>query len=223
MTTVMNQSSNAITATRSMNPINELPISFNLRYPVLWLGLILSLVCAFVIGYSAVDRTESIKVGLQTLAVGLTITGLFYTAFNLHTLNDNYNKNLNRECLKQANELISTWEKSTDLTVVSHRIERLSEAKSPLEIHQVIKENSTDPSKVTGEKAIVFVLNFFEKLALNVELGLADETMLKKYFKALMLKYYYTFHKYIESKRQERKDESLFEKFTALASRWNQS
>jgi hypothetical protein len=210
-------------ADRPLNPVNELPVSFRLRYPALWLGVIASTIAAVYVWTSGTGITESFKVGLQTLAVGLTITGLFYTAFNLHTLNDNYNKNLHRENLKQANELISTWESNAEYTVVSHKVKRQATGKAPAEIQRVIAEFSTDAAAVTGEKAIVFVLNFFEKLALNVELGLADEGMLKKYFKALMTDYFYTFQKYIEHKRHERKDESLFEKFTALSTKWNQA
>ncbi len=69
-------------------------------------------------------------------------------------------------------------------------------------------------------EALTRVLNFAEKLAIVVENDLADEVILKQFFRGIVVGYYHDFRDFIDLKRRERKNDKIFEKFFWLASRW---
>ena len=93
-----------------------------------------------------------------------------------------------------------------------------TQAWRPLQQKEVIEVLANDKEKQT---AVVSMLNYMEKLAIAVEVGVADEDTLREFFDSIIRLYYHALRGFIEYKRTDLSDASVFVRFESLAIRWS--
>ena len=84
--------------------------------------------------------------------------------------------------------------------------------------HGVFRIDDIETQEITNE--IISVLNFLEEMAQAIELGLADERVLRKYFQQSVVEMYKELEPFIYFVRKERRNRTLFISTEKLIGKW---
>jgi len=195
--------------------MDTLRFQVQIKFGVLIAGVFLTAVTAFLV-YHYQPVSPAVPITLQIVGSGIALTALCYAAMTLH-----FNVKLNslrilNEKKKFASDLITEWHKP-DMAKLTVAASEITTKVKDLEPKQVLAYLKKDPAK---QMAIATMLNYFEKMALVIHEDLADEPMLKDYFKGIVQRYYHAFIEFIRYKRKELTNEAIFERFEQLAHNW---
>ncbi len=157
---------------------------------------------------------------------GIVCTTLVYHAFNL-TMNYEINKikiDYDENKIKfdrkvQSLNMITEWHKP-EMTILTITIrDFLSEKNTDNNLSKLIDL----PENIDSRKAIVTILNYFEKISLACEFKIADEAVLKDFFQGLFQFYYLNSKDFIQKRRRERNNTKIFERFEKYSTKWNET
>jgi hypothetical protein len=79
-------------------------------------------------------------------------------------------------------------------------------------------EKTTDPAEIKKRTALLWILNFFEDVAIGIQADIYDEAILKENFSYLLNRYYQKAKEFIELNRTN--DRALFKNFEELRNKW---
>lgn len=204
------------------NP-DQLDFSFSAKYFWLFVGIGSTATIAGLVAYILVNGEPTIKTS-QLIAVitpivagGTVMTTLLYNTFNYHL-----NHQLNSLKLKQdqkiaALNLIGEFQKKEmiDCTFFTIGYFKQNGDKNIKELSPAILKDKD------LRLAATVLLNFYERVGLAVELGVADEEILKDFFKGIFNRQFYIMKEYIEDVRKDRHDNQIFIQFEKAALKWN--
>jgi hypothetical protein len=190
-------------------------VNITIRYITLVIGF-LATVAVTIWAFSASSSHEPKDI-VPVAAAGIAATALVYSAMSLHA-----NQILNERKLLQEKKLlslnlISEWHKPdmVKLTIVGAALRKQIKDIQPKEVIEVL---ANDKEKQT---AVVSMLNYMEKLAISVNVGVADEETLREFFDSIVRLYYHALRGFIEYKRMDLSDANVFIRFEDLAKRWS--
>ncbi len=128
--------------------IDRIDLSVRIRYPILITGSVITIAVAVL--YGVFSSSTDFKTILEIVGSGIALTGLLYTAINLHVLNDSQRTSLLRESKNQARQLIDQWESMELHTTVSQKLrKKVAEGKLPAEaVDAALKEINQDSDVV---------------------------------------------------------------------------
>lgn len=67
---------------------------------------------------------------------------------------------------------------------------------------------------------INYLLTYYENMAIACSCNVADEQILKEIARGSVIRFYHLFSPYIDARREETKNDCLWENFEALATKW---
>jgi hypothetical protein len=190
-------------------------VNLTIRYITLVVGFLATI--AVTIWAYFTSSTHEPKDIVPVTVAGIAATALVYSAMSLHA-----NQILNERKLLQEKKLlslslISEWHKPdmVHLTIVGAVLRKQIKDLQPKEVIEVL---ANDKEKQT---AVVSMLNYMEKLAISVNVGVADEETLREFFDSIIRLYYHALKGFIEYKRIDLSDANVFIRFEDLAKRWS--
>ena len=198
--------------------IDKLVISFSIKYAVLITGLATTCILAIYFFYN-LDR--SLDVAVKIIGLGIGVTTAIYAALNLHRIHDVQIRNLALKKREFSFKLIDEFNspEMSKLTLICHTIEsELREKQHTSEQIMVILNG--DENK---RRAVISVLNFYEKMALTIKYDLSDEIVLKEFFLGLTTRTYNAFEEYIRLKGNRDEKPKVFSEFIELVKKWIKS
>lgn len=194
----------------------QIPVKTKLLWLVL--GLVLTICSSFFV-YSNLSSNISIRSNeiviavISTITSGVVITTLLYNVFN-YRLNYNINvAKLEQDRKNQALVLISECNKKEIIEATVYVV-------NFLEKNDVIKESDVK-NDIQFRVSATIALNLLEKIAIAVESNVADEVMLKTFYKGIFKTFSLKLKKYIEYRRELTNIPTTFIKFEKLAEKWN--
>ncbi|MDY6973867.1 MAG: DUF4760 domain-containing protein [Thermodesulfobacteriota bacterium] len=196
--------------------MDEIRINIYVRYAVLLLGVFLT-IAAMVICYLWGGPSSTLDNVLKIFGSGIALTALVYAAMNVRLIYNSQQHNLEMKRKSFSSDLISQFNspEMTKLSIISYALKKDIKDLKPDEVVEYLEK---DQDKKT---AMVASLNFFEKLAISIEHGLADEKLLRDFFRGIVRSNFHALKGFIELKRKENQNNKIFEKFEALARRWD--
>jgi len=154
---------------------------------------------------------------MAIVAAGIALTALIYSAITVNQILTTNEQKLVADKLKYAAELIALYNDPAmpQLTLIASALGKDLVTLQPDEANVYLQQNKEEELK------IIYILNFFECMALAIEKELADEAFLKEHFELIVRVNYQRLRIYIESQRIEYKSSVPSRKFEALAKRWD--
>lgn len=196
--------------------MDKFQIHFEIKYIALIIGLLLTVVGVAIYLHWG-ESIPQVKEIMAIVGGGLALTGLLYSAMNLHhNLRLNEQKLINERKVFSA-LLIAEWHKPemTKLTIIGAKLRMSLKNLDARKVLEFLKQDSD------AHNAMVAMLNFFEKMAICIENDVADEQLLKDFFQGIIRGYYTTLRGLIQYKRIELEDQNVCIFFEKLAVRWN--
>jgi hypothetical protein len=92
------------------------------------------------------------------------------------------------------------------------------------EVLQHIEKNGHANHEYITERLqnMMDVLNYFETMSIAIDIGHADEKIVKRFFRGMVVEYWQVAEPWIKNRRAEKKNPRLLCEFEKLASRWGQ-
>jgi len=150
------------------------------------------------------------------LSVGAALLGAIYVGTGLTASTEHLRQSLEAERVNKAFYFFRRWNDSSFSTTVTKWIkvkEKLS-GKSTKEI--VVLLDTDNDTRTT----VMAMLNFFEELALASAMGLADDEMLKRFFRTLAIDTFELTSGWITEFRLKNNRDSIWREFQALYHQW---
>ncbi|HEX8148066.1 MAG TPA: DUF4760 domain-containing protein [Pyrinomonadaceae bacterium] len=195
--------------------MDKFKVRFEIKYVALIFGLIITTAVVAVYLRWA-DSIPQIKEVMAISAGGLALTGLLYNAMSLHSnLKISGQKLINDQRAFSAS-LIAEWH-TPQMSKLTIRGAKLRMGIKNLKGQEVLEILRNDED---AHSAMVAILNYFEKLAICIENGVADEQLLRDFFGGIIRGYHNASMILIEYKRVELEDQKICIFFQNLAERW---
>ena len=198
--------------------MDTLRIQARIKYVTLILGVLLSSTLAvsfyfFLIKATDPDRPKKV---VEIFGVGAALATLVYAAMTVHQMNDASAMTVSHDRIRYAADLVSQWHnpEMVTLTLIGFKIRHAVRAQQGGGVLDIIR------GEPEGEKAIVCIFNYFEKVALCVEYGIVNEAFLRDFFAFTASGYYHDAFPFIKLKRAEARTDTAFEKFETMVRRW---
>ncbi len=77
-----------------------------------------------------------------------------------------------------------------------------------------------DPANIEIRQSVMILLNYFERLSLAYQTNMADNSLMKEYFRYLFSLYYTGFEEYIHRTRKEKENHKLFICYENVVKEW---
>ncbi len=196
--------------------MDEIRINIYIRYAVLLLGVFLT-ITAMVICHLWGGSSSTLDNILKIFGSGIALTSLAYAAMNVRLIYNSQQHNLEIKRKTFSSNLITQFNspEMTKLSIISYALKKDIKELKPEEVVEYLEKNQDKKT------AMVASLNFFEKMAISIEHGLADENLLEDFFRSIVRNNYHSLKDFIELKRKENQNNKIFEKFETLAQRWS--
>jgi len=197
--------------------MDTIRIQARIKYATLIVGILASITLAivFLLAIRPADL-ERAKEAIEVFGVGAALTSLVYTAMTVHNIHENTAAAIARDRTKYSAELVSQWHspEMVSLTIKGYKIRQVAKERPGVDTLELIR------SEADGERAIVCIFNYFEKLALSLEHGIADETYLRDFFAPIVRGYYHDLFGFATTKRRQLQTSKIFDRFEEMAKRW---
>jgi len=162
--------------------------------------------------------TIKIEVLLNIVTAGITGTAVVYAAINVRLIYENSRHDIDRKAKEFSLHLIERWQGP----------QMAAQTTTCYVLRSEIREKGLDPKNITDllksnkeiQVAVVAVLNFLENLSISLDHGVADEKVLKSFFKTIVIGYGHSFGDFVKLKRREAQSERVLINFTRLAEAW---
>jgi hypothetical protein len=194
--------------------MDTLKVNIKVRYMTLLIGF-LATVAVTIWAFFASSSHEPKDI-VPVTAAGIAATALVYAAMSLHA-----NQILNEQKLLQEKKqlslnLIGEWHRPdmAKLTILGAALRKEIKDLRPKEVMDIL---TNDQEK---QMAVVSMLNYMEKMAISVDVGVADEETLREFFGSIVRLNYHALKGFIEHRRTELSDATVFIKYENLARRW---
>ena len=194
--------------------MDTLNVNVRVRYITLLIGF-LATVAVTIWAFFASSSHEPKDI-VPVTAAGITATALVYAAMSLHANQILNERKLLQEKKQLSLNLIGEWHKPdmAKLTIVGAAVRKEVKDLHPKEVVDIL---TNDKEK---QMAVVSMLNYMEKMAISVDVGVADEETLREFFDSIVRLNYHALRGFIEYRRTELSDASVFIKYEGLAKRW---
>ncbi len=195
--------------------MDEVKVSFRLKYVVLVVGLVLLVAGAIV--YSKYVPNATILEVVAIAGAGVALLALIYSAMNHHQNTQIHLEMLRIRKIEQSVRIVEQFGAPEMAPYIRTCIELRKQVAGaePRAIYDTIE------SKTQNHDAVVAVLNFFEALGIVVRMGGADERLLREYFSPVVHRYWNSLHEWIFKKRGELGSQDLFSELEFLVRRWS--
>ncbi|MFY0608601.1 MAG: DUF4760 domain-containing protein [Cyclobacteriaceae bacterium] len=190
-------------------------INVKIKYTILIGGTLLTF---GIIIFIAIFRSDlsTFDNYLKIVSAGVTITTLIYAALNVHMIQEHNQSQITLKKKEVSLLLVSQYNtpEMTTLSTLSAQLKKDVEKLEAKEVADYLQKNKE------SRKAMVATMNFYEKLAIAIDQDLADESLLKEFFRGIIQDTYNVLKAYIEYLRKERKNQKIFDRFEELAIKW---
>lgn len=186
----------------------------------LCISLLVGVVC-HVLGWTTIQESTAIS------ALIIVTCTLWYHATNTHiniTLNERKH-DFDRKAI--AVSMITEWYKDhSNNSVVTHKFINeyyfSSKERTYTEDDFIRVFDGESEDSITCRKAVIPILNYYEKMCVAILHEVADEQILRDYFESLFFKHYKFLYPVIKARRNEHRGglADAFEAFTTVAERW---
>ena len=195
--------------------MNDIVINKKIKHPILYLG-VLFIGVAIAALYFLSGQPLTIEICIDIVGAGIAITTLAYAAIHVRLIYYSQQQNLEIKRKLFSADLITQYNspEMTKLSIISYALKKDIKDLKPEEVIEYLEGNQKKKT------AIVASLNFFEKLAISIDHKLADEDLLKDYFRGIIRNNYHALKGFIELKRKENQNNRIFENFEQLTDRW---
>jgi hypothetical protein len=201
--------------------VDTVRIQAKIKYATLVVGVALSVAVALTFYFILIPVSEPnrAKQAVEVFGIGAGLVTLVYAAMTVHQMYDSASAAAARERVRYSADLVSQWH-SPDmvvLTLIGFKLRTAARAQPNNDVLELIRR---EPD---GEKAIVCIFNYFEKVALSIEYGIADEPYLRDFFASTVSGYHHDVFAFVQRKRSEARTTKIFDKFEEMAKRWEQT
>jgi hypothetical protein len=173
--------------------------------------------------YNTSGKEDALKNLCFTLTAGSIITGIFYSILNYEHNHRKSKDDAKFSRLHASFNVSCEWSKPTmvenlKITKKLHNQHKhLCDENRAKDFFEILEKDEE------ARSALVSILNYLELLAVGIEEGILDETMIKKYFKTMFYRYLSNYGFYIDYRRKIYNNPTAWEYFTAMATKWNKS
>ena len=197
--------------------MDKFSVKFTLKYIVLILGLVITVFVLII--YAWLNQwILTLDSTIKILGMGVGATTAIYAAMNLHHISDSYINSVDNMKKTSATHLMERW---LDLELKKTCIN------SDSLIHEMDEaENSDEAYKLFLLKdderySLLSILNFFELLSISINNEVANEIMLKDFFRGIVVSYYNDMKNIIDIRRTKINNQRLYKDFEILSKRWS--
>ncbi|MDT0620866.1 DUF4760 domain-containing protein [Croceitalea vernalis] len=190
-------------------------INIKIKYTILIGGTLLTFGIIIFIAIFRIDLSTFDNY-IKIVSAGVTITTLIYAALNVHMIQEHNQSQIALKKKEVSLLLVSQYNtpEMTTLSTLSAQLKKDVEKLEAKEVAEYLQKNKE------SRKAMVATMNFYEKLAISIDQDLADESLLKEFFRGIIQDTYNVLKAYIEYLRKERKNQKIFDRFEELAIKW---
>lgn len=196
---------------------------FSARYLWLFSGLIVTVLTAIIVTVLLNKYEPTIKISqiipiiTPIIAGGAVITTLIYHTFNYHLNQELNTLKIRQDRRNLAISIIGEFQKKEMMEAAIFTIVYFKKNS-----HTNIKDLSAAiQADETLRLCATILLNFYERVSLAADLGVADEQMLRDFFRGIFKRQYFILREYIADIRRDRQDDQIFLRFEKAALRWN--
>lgn len=211
-----------VAATSGHTNPDDKQLTFRLKYATLYIGLGATVVITvLMILFVKADIRDYVAI----FTGGVVCTALFYNAMNLKFSHDAARIKLEFDDNRLAHDkkimainICGEFHKPemAKLAVQAKSLIKQFEGKKQDELVSFVE------SDVDARTGIISVLNFFEKIALSIKFDVADENILRDFYKGVFAWYWHKLYPFIMHRRRESNNNGVFVEFENMISRWSE-
>jgi hypothetical protein len=195
--------------------MDQLHVNFRLKYVTLIVGAVVTFgVACFLASRSQPSSLPDLLI--PAITAGIAITALIYTA-----INSEFTSRVHMEQLRvtKLDKAMSFIEKSSSLEMAKavHVGVALRDEVKGKNLDQI---NAILAASSEKYESLIIIFNYFERMGILVRFDAADESALREYYRAAVIRYWHSFQVWIEDKRNVFQDQDLFHEFETLVKKW---
>jgi len=193
--------------------MDKVIINRTINYPTLIVSGVVAVISCSLLHFNNAATLDNY---LKVLSLLVTATALVYTAINVNYIRKDGEVRNEFARKEFSSRLINEFNspEMTALVIISRQVRSGLKDLTPAQAEEHIRKDSNT------ELSIVTLLNYYEKLAIAIEQGIADEIYLKSFFKTMVISTYGTLRVFIEKLRADRSNPKIFKSFEDLSLRW---
>jgi Domain of unknown function (DUF4760) len=195
--------------------MDKISFDLTLRHRALLAVLILSVLAAF--GYAWANAWRvSLDDIVKILALGVGTATAIYAAMTLNLIYAAHQETVRLKQKEFSARLMERWldekmiQKLQAIDPFIKEVERLTEV-------EVTDRLTADAHQ---RHACLSLLNFFEEMATEIKCGLADEAMLRDFFRGVVVTYHGKLRRVVAARRTDRNNPRIYTSLETLANKW---
>lgn len=195
--------------------MDKISLRLTLRHRALVTVILLSIVAAFIYGWAQAWKVTLDDV-VKILALGAGTATAIYAAMTLDLIYVAHQETVD---LKRKEFSARLMERYLDKEMVDKLqvIDPFVKEAEKLSDNQLLERLTSD---TVQRHACLSLLNFFEEIATELKCGLADEVVLREFFRGVLVTYFGKLKRVIEVRRIERNNPRIYTASEALAKKW---
>ncbi len=192
-------------------PKGLISVQFSIGHVATYASVMVILAVGLAFGYSKAspDIRSVITYGSSLFGAMIALCTVIYTAQNLRQGNE-------EKLSAASSKFIERWNSPSyfDIKTQWREIHEALEKRSPQE--RAVDINS-DLKKRT---VVVEIFNFYEEMAVAINLGSVDEEVLKRFFRTIVLRYWYDYEFWVGQHRVNRQAPRFATELEEVARKW---
>ena len=187
------------------------------KYIILIVGFILTGI-AIILNAWHNQWSISLDNAIKIIGLGIGVTTAVYAAMNLRHIYESHQEEITNKKKAYSMHLMELW-LEPEMTETSSNANLL--------LKEINETNDTDQAySLFNEKhderhSLLSILNYFELLSISIDNNVADEYMLKQFFRGIVVYHYNNMASIIEIRRQKSNNQKIFKDFQNLAEKWS--
>ena len=197
--------------------MDKFSVKFDMKYIVLVIGFILTSITIALYAWHN-QWVLTLDSTIKILGLGVGATTAIYAAMNLRHIYDSHIEAVAHKKKEYSAHLMERW-LDPEMTKISISANSLLG-----EINK--KSNDEEAYKLFNEKhderhSLLSILNFFELMAISINTNVADEPMLKDFFRGVVTSHYNNMIGIIDIRRKKANNQRIFKDFEMFAKKWS--
>ncbi len=197
--------------------MDKTKFSVTIKYIVLIIGLSITAIGIFTYSWfnSWVITIDSF---VKLTGLGVGVTTAIYAAMNIRHISDAHRNNIKQKQKEFSIQLMSSWldpEMTKTFLSANPMLDSIKNASSDDNALEIFNKDNA------GRHSLIAILNFFELIASSIDNCVADEKILKDFFRGIVLTHYNLLNGIIDLRRKKSNNLRIYKKFESLVKKWS--
>ena len=190
--------------------------NINIQVKVKYITLIVSLLLTLIVSTVYYINEKNFELTLAIIGAGIALTAVIYSAINTNLIYHIESEKFKNEKRKISMDFIEKWsnpEMSKLNSKASYALIKIQSLNNE-ELKKYLTENQDK------QMAILNLLNLFENISIAVNNNIADEDILKSFYKEIFCPSYSQLKNIISITRQQERNQNCWSEFETIIKKW---